>query len=65
MSEFDGLMAVDDVLAQEQKYRQALLILLDRQRQKKDHLFAMEARMGVTRSFVTSAPLSWVAQQVR
>jgi len=65
MSEFDGLMAIDNVLEQDQKHRQAFLYLLDRQQERKDHLFSIEVRMGVTRSFITSASLAWTAQQVR
>jgi DGQHR domain-containing protein len=64
-SEFDSLVSVDSVLEQDRKNRQALLILMDAQRERKNHIFAMDVRMGVTRSFVTSVSLEWLAQRVR
>lgn len=63
--EFDDLMSIDDVLQQDRKNRQALLILLDAQRERRDHLLTMDVRMGVTRSFMTSVSLEWLAQRVR
>lgn len=65
MDEFEKLISVDGVLEQERKNRQALLILLDKERERRDHLFAVDARMGTTRSFVTTATLEWVARRVR
>jgi hypothetical protein len=65
MNEFDKLVQVDNVLDQERKNRQALLILLDAQNDKKDHLLSLECRMGSTRSYITSATLGWIAERVR
>ncbi len=48
----------------EERNRQALSLLLEHQREKDGHLFALSAHMGETSSYVTTATLSWVAQNV-
>lgn len=63
MPEFEDL--IDDELEREQRGKQLFLMFLDRERQKKGHLMALNARMGLTRSYVTTASLGWVAQNVR
>ena len=63
MTDFDDL--VDDVLEQEQKHRRALQHLLDKQRERKDHLLTIEGQMGTNRSFITSVSLEWVAQKIK
>ena len=61
----DNDSIISDVIRQEDRDRQALAILLDRQREKKGHVLALRAHMGITPSYVTTVPLSWVAQHVR
>lgn len=66
MSDFDELIDVEEVLKQEQREKRALAMLLDKQREKKDHLLAVRINMGTTkRSYVTAASLEWVGQKVR
>jgi hypothetical protein len=66
MNSFDQLTDIDSVLNQNRKEKQVLSQLLDKQRDKKDHLLAVRISMGATkRSFVTGATLEWVAQKVR
>ena len=59
----------DDIIAgvirQEERDRQALAILLDRQREKEGHVLALRAHMGITPSYITAVPLDWVAGKVR
>lgn len=47
------------------KQRRVLLDLLDAQREKRNHQFAILADMGKTRSYITSVSLRWVAEHVR
>ena len=56
---------LDDVVKTEQRDRQALGILLDRQNRKKNHIFALKAKMGDTSSYVSVVTLEWVALKVR
>jgi DGQHR domain-containing protein len=66
MSDFDSLINIDAVLEQERKEKQALTMLLNKQREKKEHLLAIRLKMGSTdRSFVTGSSLEWIAQKVR
>lgn len=54
-----------NVLQRDNTERQALMLLLDQQRQKRNHVFAIRSRMGEINSFITSVPLSWVAEHVK
>jgi len=47
------------------RQQEMLLKLLDLQRDKNGHTFAINAFMGKTRSFVTSVSLKWIADNVR
>lgn len=55
---------VDDVMQMEERNRQALSLLLERQRDKAGHLFALSTRMGEISSYVATATLGWIAQNV-
>ena len=59
----DSLVA--EVLNQEDRNRQALLVLLGQFREKSGHHLAIQVRMGEVDSYVTSVPLRWVAEKVR
>ena len=56
---------IDEVLQREQRHSQALSIVLEEQREKDGHLFALSTRMGRVSSFVTTQALDWVAEKVR
>lgn len=64
MSENDDSI-IADVMRQEEQGRQALALLLDRQREKEGHVLALRAHMGLTSSYVTAVTLDWVARKVR
>ncbi len=49
---------------QEERARHAFTQLLDRQREKAGRLFALRAEMGVTKSYITSVPFSWVRDNI-
>ncbi len=66
MSDYDDLVGdLDEIDLMLERERRALMMLLDRQRERSDHLFSVAARMGATRSFITSVSLEWVAKRVR
>ena len=54
-----------DVLEENKKLRKALRLLLDKQKNKEGHLFALNVEMGTSRSYLTSVSLHWVAEHVR
>ena len=56
--------ASESLLEREMNYREALRLLLDWQRERKDHLIALPARMGTSRSYVASVSLGWIAANV-
>lgn len=62
---------VDEILDRKEKNLAALRILLNEQQEKQGHLFALCASMGKTTayqpttSYVTTVPLSWVAENVK
>ena len=55
---------INDIMQMDERNRQALSLLLDLQREKDGHLFALSTRMGETSSYVTSVTLGWVVQNV-
>ncbi len=55
---------VDDVLEKERKYREALRLLLDWQRDREDHKIALPAKMGTSKSYLISVSLGWIAANV-
>lgn len=55
---------LQDEEKREERARYALTLLLDRQQQKANHIFALKAQMGTTDSYVTTVPLSWVEQNI-
>jgi len=65
VSEFEDLVDVNLVLEQDEKERRALLMLLDKQRLRKDHFLALDSQMGGASSFVTSTSLQWLAGRAR
>ena len=68
MTDFDKIVdddvTIDAVLKQEQKEKDAFRILLNKEHDKKNHLFVQAVKMGVTKSYLTSASLEWVAEKV-
>ena len=56
--------AVSDVVRQEAQKRQALSLLLGELRAKAEHHLAIQVHMGDVASYVTSAPLRWIAAKV-
>lgn len=64
-------LAVGEVLAQRQRRSSALAMLLHEQRERNGHFLALSAPMGKTAryktisSYVTTVPLSWIADKVR
>ena len=54
-----------DVLEENKTLRKALRLLLDKQKNKEGHLFALNVEMGTSRSYLTSVSLHWVAEHVR
>lgn len=63
--------AVNEVLAQTEKNRHALALLLREQQEKQGHILALSANMGrtsgykPTTSYMTTVSLSWVAEHVK
>ena len=53
-----------DFASREAEYRSTLRQLLDWVRDKENHLLATQARMGNTRSYITSTSLKWIAANV-
>ena len=64
MTTHDPDQIIDDVMQIEERNRQALSLLLEQQRDKEGHLFALNTRMGETTSYVTNVTLQWVAQKI-
>ncbi len=62
MDEVPDLKDTLDRLEQDKNY---LRFLLDNQQQKSNHVLAVKSFMGITRSFVTSVSLQWIAEHVR
>ena len=56
--------ASENLLERETNYREALRLLLDWQGERKDHLIALPARMGTSRSYLASVSLGWIAANV-
>ena len=61
--EFENI--IDDILGENKRHRKALQLLLDKQKNKKGHLFALTVRMGTSSSYLTSVSLHWVAEYVK
>ena len=64
MNKQNSDQVISDVMQMEERNRQALSLLLDLQREKDGHLFALSTRMGETSSYVTTVSLGWVVQNV-
>lgn len=54
-----------DVMTLMREHRRNLTILLDMQREKRNHQLAVVTNMGASRSYITSVSLRWVADHVR
>ena len=61
----DEEQEIDEVTERSEKDKRALHILLDRQKDKSNHVLAVKSFMGITHSFVTSVSLRWIAAHVR
>ena len=57
MNEQNPDQVINDVMRMEERNRQALSLLLELQREKDGHLFALSTRMGETSSYVTTREL--------
>ena len=64
MQNSDSKQVIDSILWMEEQNRQALSLLLDKQREKDGQLLAISSYMGKTPSYITSTTLKWVAQHV-
>ena len=60
--EFENI--IDEILGENKRHRKALQLLLDKQKNKEGHLFALTIRMGTSSSYLTSVSLHWVAGRV-
>lgn len=60
---------IDKLLQEEEerdaRRRNALAALLDEQREKAGHVFALKAHMGITESYIASVSLSWVESNIK
>ena len=56
---------VTDTIEWEERNRQALSVLLERQREREGHLLALHSRMGEISAYVTTVDLAWAAQNIR
>ena len=53
MSDYDDLVGdLDEIDLTVERERRVLMMLLDKQRERSNHLFAVAARMGATRSYI-------------
>ena len=64
MNKQDPNQVINDVIQMDERNRQALSLLLEQQREKDGHLFALSTRMGETSSYLATVTLGWVAQNV-
>lgn len=64
MNEQNSEQVINDIMRMEERNRQALSLLLELQREKDGHLFALSTRMGETSSYITTVTLAWVVQNV-
>ena len=64
MNKQDPNQIINDVIQMDERNRQALSLLLEQQREKDGHLFALSTHMGETSSYITTVTLGWVAQNV-
>ena len=55
---------ISDVMARENRNRQALSMLLEQQRDMTGHHLALHAHMGETSSYITAVTLNWVNEHV-
>ena len=62
MNTQDPNQIINDVIQMDERNRQALSLLLEQQREKDGHLFALSTRMGETSSYITTVTLGWVAK---
>ena len=53
-----------DLLGNEQKYKQALRLLLDWMGDRKDHHIAQRIKMGTSTSYLVTVSLGWIAENV-
>ena len=60
--EFDNFLMEEN--ERDARARQALTQLLDRQREKAGHIFALRAKMGVSESYIAAVPLSWLERKI-
>ncbi len=51
-------------IEEEKLHREAFQVVLDKQKKKEGHLFALTVEMGSGKSYLTSASLQWVAVRV-
>ena len=56
---------ITDIIEREERNRQVLSILLERQRERDGHLLALHSRMGQISAYVTTVDLAWAAQRIR
>ena len=56
---------ITDTIEREERNRQVLSILLERQREREGHLLALHSRMGDISAYVTTIDLAWAAQNIR
>lgn len=62
----DNIKAILEEEAQrKERRRRAFKELLDEQREKGNHVFALKAKMGATDSYVTTASLAWIENHVK
>ena len=54
-----------DIEDEEKRHQEALQFLLNKQKKKEGHLFALTVEMGLGKSYLTSVSLQWVAGRVR
>ena len=65
MNDENSTIVAQEVLEYEKKHKEALQILLDREKDRKGHQLALTTHMGMNRSYLLSVPMRWVAQNVR
>ena len=61
-------LELDEFLKDEEdrdaRARLAFTRLLDRQREKAGHIFALKANMGISESYIAAVPLSWLERKI-
>lgn len=52
---------ITDIIEMEERNRQVLSILLERQRERDGHLLVLHSRMGQISAYVTTVDLAWAS----